>query len=101
MIVSDANNTVWAIGSVGCEGQAAALHRPQDLSADRAVSFKDFALVANDWLKLNCFASDEYEWPPCEQYPEDGIYFTGDIDRDLYVDFADLAELANRWLSQE
>jgi len=86
MIVSDANNTVWAIGGSGCDGQAAALHRPQDLSADRSVNLNDLALTANDWLK---------------QYPDDGIYFTGDIDRDLYVDFADLAELADKWLSQE
>ena len=98
MIVSDANNTVWAIGGGSCEEQAAALHRPQDLSADWAVNFKDFALIANDWLNLNCFAPD-VKWP-CEE-PEDGFYFTGDIDRDLYVDFADLAELANRWLTKE
>jgi parallel beta-helix repeat protein/predicted outer membrane repeat protein len=99
MIVCDANNTVWAIGGSGCEGQTAALHRPQDLSADRAVSFNDFALFASDWLKSNCFTSDKL--PPCDEYPDDGFYFTGDIDRDLYVDFADLAELANLWLSQE
>ncbi len=86
MIVSDANNTVWALGGNGCEGQTAALHRPQDLSADRTVNFNDFALIANDWLK---------------QYPDDEFYFTGDIDRDLYVDFSDLAQLADKWLSQE
>ncbi len=97
MIVSDANNTVWAIGG-GCKGQASALHMPQDLSADWIVNFKDFALVANDWLKLNCFDPD-VGWP-CEE-PDDGFYFTGDIDRDLYVDFADLAELAKRWLNEE
>lgn len=100
IIVSDANNTVWAIGGLGCEGQPAALHRPQDLSEDWTVSFNDFALVANDWLKFNCFASPN-EWPPCDEYPDDGFYFRGDIDRDLYVDFADLAELSDEWLSQE
>jgi hypothetical protein len=99
MIVSDENNTVLAIGGDGCEEQTAALHRPQDLSADWSVNLKDLALIANDWIKLNCFTSDEL--PPCEQYPDDGFYYTGDIDRDLYVDFADLAELANRWLTQE
>jgi parallel beta-helix repeat protein len=98
MIVSDENNTVWAIGGVGCEEQAAALHRPQDLNTDWAVSFEDFALIANDWLKPNCFAPGA-KWP-CE-YLENGFYFVGDIDRDLYVNFADLAELANRWLVQE
>lgn len=86
MLVCDANNTVWAIGGVGCEGQAAALHRPQDLSKDWYINLEDLALIANDWLK---------------QYPGDGIYLTGDIDRDLYVDSADLAELADNWLAQE
>jgi outer membrane protein assembly factor BamB len=100
IIVSDANNTVWAIGDLGCEGQTAALHRPQDLSEDWAVSFEDFALVANDWLKFNCYAYSD-EFPPCDEYPDEGFYFTGDIDRDLYVDFADLSELADNWLSQE
>jgi len=99
MIVCDENNTVWALGGAGCGEQASALHRPQDLTADQAVNFDDFVLIANDWLKLNCFTSNEL--PPCEQYPENGIYFTGDVDRDLYVDFADLAELADKWLSQE
>jgi parallel beta-helix repeat protein/predicted outer membrane repeat protein len=105
MIVSDENNTVWAIGGVGCEGQAAALHRPQDLSTDWSINLNDLALVANDWLKPNCFTPPEEvrPWwePPCEQYPDDGFYYTGDTDRDLYVDFADLAELADKWLSQE
>jgi parallel beta-helix repeat protein/predicted outer membrane repeat protein len=99
MIVCDSNNTVWALGGFGCEGQSAALHRPQDLSKDWAVSFNDFALIANDWLKFNCFASDEL--PPCNEYPDKGFYYTGDIDRDLYVDFADIAELTDKWLSQE
>ncbi len=99
MIVSDANNTVWAIGGDDCEGQSAALHRPQDLSADWTVNLEDFALIANDWLKLNCFTSDEV--PPCEEYPEDGFYYMGDVDRNLYVDFADVAELADKWLNEE
>jgi parallel beta-helix repeat protein/predicted outer membrane repeat protein len=99
IIVCDSNNTVWALGGSGCEGQSAALHRPQDLSEDWSVSFNDFALIANDWLKFNCYASDEL--PPCDKYPDEGFYYTGDIDRDLYVDFADIAELADKWLSQE
>lgn len=99
MIICDSNNTVWALGGSGCEGQSAALHRPQDLSEDWSVSFNDFALIANDWLKFNCYASDEL--PPCDEYPDEGFYFTGDIDRDLYVDFADIAELTDKWLIQE
>jgi hypothetical protein len=98
MIVCDSNNTVWAIGGTGCEGEVK-LHWPQDLTADRAVALDDFALLANDWLKPNCFNSNEF--PPCQEYPDDGIYFTGDADRDLYVDFTDVSELANSWLTEE
>jgi hypothetical protein len=37
-----------------------------------------------------------HPWAPDEW---DGTYFVGDIDRNLDVDFADVAAMANRWLS--
>lgn len=92
IIVSDANNTVWAIGGDDCEEQIPALHRPQDLNTDWAVNFKDFALLAADWL--DCTDLD------CD-YSGDKIYLTADVDRNLYVDFADIAALAERRLSEE
>ena len=98
MLISDSNNTVWAIGGDGCEDQAYALRRPEDLNGDLAVNLIDFALLAEDWVKPNCMATDA-GWP-CE-YSSNGAYFTGDIDKNLYVELADLAELANWWLSEE
>ena len=101
LIVSDANNTVWAIGTEGCEAQVPALHRPQDLNADRTVNFKDFALSAADWFDCtDTYIYPRERQPRCDYYG-DGMYFEGDIDRDLYVNLADLAALANRWLSEE
>ena len=97
IIVSDANNTVWAIKDDGCDGLPAALHRPQDLNADWAVDYLDLALLAADWLDSTDWQlSDYYGY-----YTDNTVYLTGDIDKDLYVDFDDFAELANRWLSEE
>ncbi|MHC4482882.1 MAG: dockerin type I domain-containing protein, partial [Planctomycetota bacterium] len=92
IIVSDANR-VWAID--GCAHGEFVLHRPEDVDASRAVDSVDFALLALDWLACN----DIY--PPCEALVWDGTYFTGDIDRNLYVNFADVAAIANRWLSAD
>jgi parallel beta-helix repeat protein len=94
IIVSDANNTVWAIGRYNCRGRALDLHRPEDLNGDSTVNNTDFAILAADWL--GCTDSG----PPCD-YQGNEIYSKGDIDKDQYVDFADLAELANRWLNKE
>ncbi|MDD5063376.1 MAG: PQQ-binding-like beta-propeller repeat protein [Phycisphaerae bacterium] len=94
VLISDANNTIWAIGRYGCHEQTLALHRPEDLNGDWAVNNIDFAALAADWL--DCTDSG----PPCN-YQGNQIYLRGDINNDQYVDFADLAELANRWLNKE
>ncbi len=101
IIVSDSNNTVWAIGGSGCEGQTAALHRPQDLSADWIVNLKDFAIMADGWLNCMDTSYDPVTKAPYCVDPNNEIFPIGDINRDQYVDFADVAELANRWLIQE
>jgi hypothetical protein len=93
IIISDANSRVWAVGGDGCPGPAYELHRPEDLDASLSVNFKDFALLALDWLACNDPGS------PCGAPAWDGTYFVGDIDRNLYVDFADVQAIANRWLS--
>jgi hypothetical protein len=101
MLVTDANNTVWAIGGDGCEGQVSALHRPEDLDGSRKVDFADYGLLANHWLEC----TDQYylyPWEPqSSSWYSDGMYSKGDINRDLYVDLADVAALANQWLSEE
>jgi hypothetical protein len=42
----------------------------------------------------------EYEPPYCG-YESEQMYLTGDINRNLYVDYADLEALINRWLSED
>ena len=94
MLITDANNTVWAIGPDDCEGKMFVLHWAEDLNTDGNMSFLDLALLAADWLDCT-----DTEWP-CH-YQGQEMYLTSDINRDLYVDFADFAALANRWLSEE
>jgi DNA-binding beta-propeller fold protein YncE len=94
IIVSDANNTVWAISRHNCHGQPLALHRLEDLNGDGSVDDTDLAVLTADWL--DCTDPG----PPCS-YTGNQTYLKGDINKDLYVDFADFAELANRWLSKE
>jgi outer membrane protein assembly factor BamB len=104
IIVSDAN-IVWAIGADGCEDQLSALHKPEDLDGSLLVNFIDVALLAADWLA----STDKYQYPKfsyysdgrCYDYYYEGVYFTGDINRDQYVDFADLAAVLNRWLNED
>jgi hypothetical protein len=95
MLITDANNTVWAIGPDDCEGKPFILYWREDLNTDGAMSFLDLALLAADWL--DC--TDPDGWYCFYQGQE--MYLTGDINRDLYVDFADFAALANRWLNTE
>jgi len=96
--VGDANNIVWAIGGDGCEDAPTDLHSPQDISADRIINFRDFAMLALDWL--GCTNMDLYADPPCD-YQGYETYLAGDINKDLYVDFSDVAEIANRWLNED
>ncbi|KPL23684.1 MAG: hypothetical protein AMJ75_05635 [Phycisphaerae bacterium SM1_79] len=81
ILTGDENSTVWAIRQHGCE----------DLNADEAVNLIDFALLAAEWL--NC---TDTEWP-CN-YDGEELYVRGDINRDQYVDFSDLAAIADRLL---
>jgi hypothetical protein len=101
IIVSDANNIVWAIGGNGCEGQPANPHRPQDLNFDWVVDLTDFALLADDWLGCTDKESYPLNVPAACEDPGDEIYLTGDVDRSLYVNLNDLAMLVEMWLNKE
>ncbi|MFZ0035095.1 MAG: PQQ-binding-like beta-propeller repeat protein [Sedimentisphaerales bacterium] len=95
IIVSDANNTVWAIGQDdNCSEQVLTQHWLEDLNGDGTVDYTDLALLADDWL--NCTDAGL----PCN-YQGNQIYLKGDVDKDQYVDFADFAQIANRWLNKE
>jgi hypothetical protein len=94
VLIADVNNRVWAIAGAGCGEGPFVLHRPEDVDASLSVNFVDFALLAADWLACNDTLV------PCEAPHWDETYFIGDVDRNLYVDLADVAAMANRWLSE-
>jgi len=87
IIVSDSNNTVWAIADCNCQGRGSVLHRPEDLDGDRIVDFRDFAVLAADWLSR-----------PDERIYQKKLHRKGDVNMDLYVGPDDLAAMANKWL---
>ena len=96
IIVSDANNKVWAITSNGCTGQTPILHTPADLRASRKIDFLNYAVFVNSWRQCtdpsssNCAGGNSTY----------GLYAPGDIDRDAYVNIYDLNALAEEWLEQ-
>jgi parallel beta-helix repeat protein len=100
IIVSDANNMVWAIGGNGCEGQPANPHRAEDLNFDWVVDLRDFALLAANWLGCTDKESYPSDAPVVCESPGDELYFTGDVDRSFYIDSNDLAMLVEQWLSE-
>lgn len=97
MLISHPNNVVWAIEG-DCEGEELDLYwqgGAQDLDGDGAVDYNDVALLIADWLKC----SDCSKWFCVFACRPTMMFYPGDINRDLYVDFADFAALAERWLS--
>jgi len=103
LVVSDSNNKIWAIGTSNCEQQALALHRPADMDADGVINFKDFAVVALQWLQC----TDKYYGGRMDgekdehcDFSGQEIYFISDVNRDLYIDIEDLKEISVEWLSE-
>ncbi len=94
IIVSDANNAVWAIGPYHCWGRLLVLHRPEDLNGDGNVDSLDLDELTADWLGCTDYGQT------CDYYGN-LKYLKGDMNKDFYVDFADFAQLANRWLNKE
>ncbi|MCK4998958.1 MAG: PQQ-binding-like beta-propeller repeat protein, partial [Anaerohalosphaera sp.] len=95
--LSDADNTVWAIGTLPCDEDKVNLHRIEDLSADGIVNLVDLSLLAADWLACN---EPGYQ-AGCNYNGIEPRYLTGDIDRDIYVNFEDLQMMAINWLNAD
>jgi len=91
LMITDSNNTVWAIGLDDCDGKTFSLQWIEDLDADGNVNFADLAFLADEWL--SCTDTDF----PCN-YEGDEMYLISDIDRDRYTFFSDLVMMADRWL---
>ena len=97
IIVSDANNRVWAITNTGCSGQPPVLHTPADLQANNNVDFIDLAVMAQSWR--NC--TDPFNSTLCAAgISAYGLYAPGDVDRDAYVNIWDLNAFVEEWLMQ-
>ena len=90
VIVSDANNMVWAIGQDCNEEQTRDLHSPEDLDHNQIINLFDFALLATDWQAHTDQSGYHHG---SKMYPK------GDVDKNQSVDLADLAALGHRWLS--
>ncbi len=101
IIIADSNNTVSAVSSDGCEGKSAVLHRLEDLNSDWLVNFVDFAVVADIWLECTDTSFDPVAGAPYCYDDDNEIFLLGDINRDQYIDSADLADLTNQWLIEE
>ncbi len=112
LIISDADNALWAISPENCPDTPTILHRPHDINGDGIVSFPDLALMVNEWLDYTA----PYFDPPLIY--ENGFYYLdndgalvvpsydklypgADIDGDLNVDYNDLSQLVNNWLNKD
>ena len=102
LIVSDANNKVWAITSNSCDGQSPVLHTPADLRANGLVNFADFAVLAESWYDCtDPFDADPFGVMFCAAgITKYGLYAPGDVDRDAYINIWDLNALVDEWLTQ-
>jgi outer membrane protein assembly factor BamB len=97
IIVSDANNKVWAITSNSCDGQSPVLHTPADIRASGLVNFADFAVLGESWR--DC--TDPFDPVFCASgISKYGFYAPGDVDRDAYINIWDLNALVEEWLTQ-
>jgi outer membrane protein assembly factor BamB len=97
MLISYENNRLWAIGN-DCGGRELDLYwqeGPQDVDGSGTVDFRDFAKLAVNWLKCTDFCT-----APCGRPRYDMEEFlAGDVNKDLYVNFFDVAILAQWWLA--
>lgn len=94
LIVSDANNRVWAITDSPCGTEQPALHRPADVKPSWTVDFSDFAIIAGEWLNCTDPDNDSCDEPVVIY----DAYSYGDINRNMYVDYDDIALFADEWL---
>jgi hypothetical protein len=98
MLISYEDNKLWAIGGDDCQGQDPNLYwqgGAQDLDGSATMDFRDLAILAQQWQKctdcrIRCF--------PCRYCYHDIHFLLGDINKDFYVNFADVAILAEYWL---
>ena len=97
MLISYEDNKLWAIGGDDCQGQDPNLYwqgGAQDLDGSATMDFGDFAIVAQDWLEC----TDCRRCPGFPRCRYDIHFLQGDINKDFYVNFGDVAILAEYWL---
>ncbi|MHC4620893.1 MAG: outer membrane protein assembly factor BamB family protein [Planctomycetota bacterium] len=99
MLISCTTNKLRAISADSCQGQQQVLYwyGIQDLNGDAAVDFYDHSLLATDWQECtDCSSRTAYS--QCR--PWRVLSLPGDISKDNYVNFNDVALLAAKWLER-
>ncbi len=99
LLINDANNAVWAVGTDGCEDKPLNPHRLQDLNGDGSADFYDFGILANEWQSSPNIVQFGGPHSLYYYFKGDQLYLSGDVNGDLFVDLYDLAILAERWLT--
>jgi hypothetical protein len=97
MLISYQSNKLWAIGGDNCQGQDPNLYWQggvQDLDCSGTMDFRDFAIAAQDWLQC----TECCRFLRCRYCYHNIHFLQGDINRDFYVNFGDVAVLADQWL---
>ena len=98
MLISYQNNKLWAIGGDNCQGQDPNLYwqgGAQDLDNNGTMDLRDLAILAQYWHQCTDCRTRCY---PCWYCYRDGHFLPGDVNKDLHVNFCDVAILAEYWL---
>lgn len=97
LLINYTANKVSMITADACQGEKHDLHwyGLEDLNADGKIDYQDVGLVAADWLQCND-CSSVIAYRACS--PIYQMLLAGDVNKDRYVNFADVAVLAHLWL---
>jgi len=82
--ICDVENHVLAIDRYACEEETVDLHWAADFNCDGAVGFYDVVMLAFDWMA----------------YGSSTLPLASDANIDMYVDLADFAAVAAKWLDE-
>jgi predicted outer membrane repeat protein len=91
LYVCDSDYRLWAIGQEDCDEEPLRLGRIADFNHDSIVNLLDYADLGRSWQRN----TDPYH---LYERSEEAPYLVGDVNRDLYVDTADLVAFTRQWL---
>lgn len=91
LYVCDSDYRLWAIGQEGCSEEPLRLGRTTDFNNDGIVNLLDYSDLGQSWQRN----TDPYH---LYERSEEALYLVGDVNRDQYVDLADMVALTRDWL---